>query len=282
MSEEGGPDERWVISYADLVTLLLGFFIILYSTAEVDVARFEQLRFAFAEAFNVDVRQGSNGESLFFEGGSGIVPGGPLSVIPDPNLELVRQRIERELDDSGFSLGTIVVARDENDIVIRLADHLLFPSASAELQPEAAELMQVVGEVLLTLPNEIRIEGHTDNVPVATAAYSTNWELSSGRATAVLRALLDVGVAPSRLHAAGYAEFHPVASNFTPEGRAQNRRADIVIISPPERLSVPVASGGASSSSATPEAVGEPAEPDASGAPATHEEPAIQEGTSVE
>jgi chemotaxis protein MotB len=229
---EGGNDERWVISYADLVTLLLGFFIILYSTAELDVARFEQLRFAFADAFNVEVREGSNGESPIFTGGSGLVAGGALSALPDPDLELIRERIAAELEESGFSVGTIFVAQQEDDVVIRLADHLLFPSASADLQEEAEALMRVVGEVLLTIPNEVRVEGHTDNVPVATATYPTNWELSSARATAVLRALLDVGVAPNRLRAAGYAEYRPVATNVTPEGRAQNRRADIVILAP--------------------------------------------------
>ncbi|MEZ4502206.1 MAG: OmpA family protein [Dehalococcoidia bacterium] len=248
MSDEGGGhDERWVISYADLVTLLLGFFIILYSTAELDVARFEQLRFAFADAFNVDVRQGQNGESPFFDGGSGIVSGGSIG-LPDPQLDLIKARVERELQDSGFALGTIVVGRQQDDIVIRLADHLLFPSASAELQPEARELMQVVADVLQTVPNAVRVEGHTDNVPVGTAAYPTNWELSSARATAVLRALVDAGVSPVRLSAAGYAEFRPVASNNTPEGRAQNRRADIVIISPQD--------GSSSSVPSTPDATG--------------------------
>jgi len=233
MSDEGGGhDERWVISYADLVTLLLGFFIILYSTAELDVSRFEQLRFAFADAFNVDVKQGQNGDSAFFQGGSGIVSGGALG-LPDPQLELIKNRVDRKLEESGFALGTIVVGRQQDDIVIRLADHLLFPSASAELQPEARDLMQVVADVLQTVPNAVRVEGHTDNVPVGTAAYPTNWELSSARATAVLRSLVDAGVAPTRLSAAGYAEFRPVASNATPEGRAQNRRADIVIISSP-------------------------------------------------
>ena len=251
MSEEGGHDERWVISYADLVTLLLGFFIILYSTAELNVTKFEQLRFAFAEAFNVDVKQGQNGESPFFDGGTGIVSGGSIG-LPDPQLDIIRNRVDRKLEESGFAIGTIVVGRQQDDIVIRLADHLLFPSASAELQPEARDLMRVVADVLQTVPNAVRVEGHTDNVPVGTTAYPTNWELSSARATAVLRSLVDAGVDPTRLSAAGYAEFRPVASNSTPEGRAQNRRADIVIISPPTAPTAPDPAATAAPQEGTP------------------------------
>jgi len=251
MSEEGGHDERWVISYADLVTLLLGFFIILYSTAELNVTKFEQLRFAFAEAFNVDVKQGQNGESPFFDGGTGIVSGGSIG-LPDPQLDIIRNRVDRKLEESGFAIGTIVVGRQQDDIVIRLADHLLFPSASAELQPEARDLMRVVADVLQTVPNAVRVEGHTDNVPVGTTAYPTNWELSSARATAVLRSLVDAGVDPTRLSAAGYAEFRPVASNSTPEGRAQNRRADIVIISPPTAPAAPDPAATAAPQEGTP------------------------------
>jgi chemotaxis protein MotB len=133
---------------------------------------------------------------------------------------------------------------DDDRIIIRLADNLVFPSASADVRPEALPLLAIVAEAVNQTDNEVRVEGHTDNIPLATDRYASNWELSSARATAVLRLLTDeFGVDPSRMHAAGYGEFRPVANNLTPEGRALNRRADIVLLYP--LVSLGVTSGGA-------------------------------------
>ena len=129
-----------------------------------------------------------------------------------------------------------MVTRDEENIIIRLADNLLFPSASASIREDALPLLDIVGSILEDLPNQIRVEGHTDNVPVGTERYPTNWELSSARATAVLRYLVEqTGLEAGRAFAAGFGEFRPETSNLTPEGRALNRRADIVVLYPPER-----------------------------------------------
>ena len=224
--------ERWVISYADLVTLLLGFFIILYATADVDITKFEVVSREIKRAFNVDVGNGSEGSPLF-AGGSGIAPS-PFSSSPiNRDLEMIREQVRRRSEERGMSTGEITVTRDQQNIIIRLADQLLFPSASATLRDNALPLLEVVGSVVTTLPNEIRVEGHTDNVPVGTERYPTNWELSSARATAVLRYLVEnAALPPGRAFAAGYGEFRPAAPNLTPEGRALNRRADIVLLYP--------------------------------------------------
>jgi chemotaxis protein MotB len=175
------------------------------------------------------------------KGGTGIVPGGNVTNFLDPDVQTIRDQLDKSLSEAGQPASSIAVTRVDRDVVIRLADHLLFPSASAQLQPAAIPLLSVVAEVIRTLPNQVRVEGHTDDVPVATDRYPTNWELSSARATSVLRYLVEQArIAPERLVAAGYAEFQPVAPNRTPEGRALNRRADIVLVTPsPQETAVP-------------------------------------------
>ncbi len=234
-AHEEHPDERWVISYADLVTLLFGFFIILYATADANEVKMEALARGLAEAFNVPVREGSAGGSLF-DGGTGIIPERNDARSLDLDLEMIQRIVQEESARAGL-LGQIQVTRESDSIVIRLADNLVFPSASADIRPEARALLAIVADALNTTPNQVRVEGHTDNVPLATERYPSNWELSSARATAVLRLLAEeLGVRPERLFAAGYAEFRPIADNRLPEGRALNRRADIVILYPPARI----------------------------------------------
>jgi chemotaxis protein MotB len=228
-------DERWVISYADLVTLLFGFFLLLYATADANVVKMEALSRGLAAAFHVPIKDAPGGGSIF-ESGTGIVPGNNDSSLIERDLEFIQQLVRERSIEKGV-LGQIVVNREEDRIVIRLADNLIFPSASADIRPEALPLLGIVAEALVQLDNEVRVEGHTDNVPVGTEKYPSNWELSSARATAVLRYLAEgAGVEPSRLFAAGYGEHRPIGANLTPEGRALNRRADIVVLYPPARI----------------------------------------------
>jgi len=238
---EAHPDERWVISYADLVTLLLGFFILLYATADANAAKFIKLSAGLAQAFNVPVKEGAVGGSIL-DGGSGLVPAGPQGKI-DLDLAAIRNVIQRESAVAGIS-GKILVSKDEDRITIRLADNLVFASASADVRDDAKPLLKIVADALKDNKNEIRIEGHTDNIPVVTERYPSNWELSSARATAVLRYLTEqLGVDARRISAAGYGPNKPIANNLTPEGRALNRRADVVILYPPAQISGPVTQG---------------------------------------
>ena len=227
-------DERWVISYADLVTLLLGFFILLYATADANTTKFEAVSKGLAQAFNVPVKTGVAGGQIL-DGGGSVVPSGPHGNI-DADLQAIRQVVQQQSNAAGLA-GKILVTKDKDKIVIRLADNLLFASASADVRADAKPLLGIVAEALKQTPNEVRVEGHTDNIPLVTEKYPSNWELSSARATAVLRYLTDqLNVAPARLFAAGYGEFRSIANNLTPEGRALNRRADIVILSPPAQI----------------------------------------------
>ncbi len=236
--EEAEADERWVISYADLVTLLFGFFILLYATADQNIAKFESLARGLSDAFNVPVNEGLDDGTPLFDGGTGIVPGGQdnREALIEDDLLFVRNFIEQRSIAEGL-VGKIVVSQETDGISIRLADNLIFPTASADLRPEALPLLDIAAAVVNELGREVRVEGHTDNVPVTTDRYPSNWELSSARATAVLRYVVDEGAAdPAMIFAAGYGEHRPVASNLTPEGRALNRRADLVILYPPVRF----------------------------------------------
>ncbi len=232
---EEHPDERWVISYADLVTLLLGFFILLYATTDQNLVKMNALSRGLASAFNVPIKEGGSGASLF-EGGTGIFPEvNDRSDLPF-DLEAIRRTIQKETEGVGME-GKIAVEKGQDRIILRLADNLVFPSASADIRPEALPILEVVAKALARNHNEVSIEGHTDSIPLATDRYPSNWELSSARATAVLRVLNErYGVDSKRLFAAGYGENRPIASNLTPEGRAVNRRADIVILYPPARI----------------------------------------------
>lgn len=242
-SHEEHPDERWVISYADLVTLLFGFFIILYATADANEVKMEALARGLAEAFNVSVREGSPGSSIF-DGGTGVIPDQNNARSLDLDLEMVQRLVAEELARAGL-VGQIAVTRDTDGIVIRLADNLAFPSASADIRPDALPLLRIVSRALHATDNEIRVEGHTDNIPLVTNRYPSNWELSSARATAVLRLLTEeLGVDPGRVFAAGYGEHRTIADNRTVEGRALNRRADIVILYPPARIAAGATSSG--------------------------------------
>jgi chemotaxis protein MotB len=132
-------------------------------------------------------------------------------------------------------IGKIQVRSSADGVTISLADDLLFASGNATLRPGSQDVLQRLAVLLGSLPNEVRVEGHTDNVPVNGGDFATNWELSTTRATTVLRYLTEeAGLDASRMSVAGYAETHPVGDNATPEGRALNRRADIVIVYPTE------------------------------------------------
>ena len=230
--------ERWVISYADLVTLLLGFFIIMYSTSRLDADKFKRFAFGLNTAFHVPLRDGAPGGSPVFVGGRGLLPGPINTGTIQRDLEAIQTAIDQRSQAAGVG-GQIIVTRQDDTIVIRLPNQLLFTSASADLRPEALALLDVAGSVIAEVPHQVRVEGHTDNVPVGTERYPTNWELSSARATAVLRYLTEhTRVASGRAFAAGFAEFRAVASNDIPEGRALNRRADIVLLYPDGSQSV--------------------------------------------
>jgi chemotaxis protein MotB len=217
--------ERWLVSYADFITLLFAFFVVLYASAQVDKKRVNRLSAAIENAFQ---------ELGTFSGSkrSGV------NAAPDPAQVLPIQTTEMQLLEQQLTAALAPeLARREVDIhhgpdglVVSLREVGFFDSVSAVMRPQASEAFHRIGLVLQWVPYRIRVEGHTDDVPIHNRRFASNWELSTARATEVTRLLIeDYNFDPRSLAAAGYAEFHPVAENSSPEGRSSNRRVDLVI-----------------------------------------------------
>jgi len=221
--------ERWLLTYSDLITLLLVFFILLYAMSSTDARKFNDLTGALRQAFN-------NGSfQLIQVGGSPGKTQKIAGIIPSKGT-LVKQLREEMLKLSkelGLSANVIQVGQSREGIVLTLAGNLLFYPGGADLKPDSYVLLGRIAGLVRTLPNRLRVEGNTDNQPSADPAYASSWELSSRRADAIAEYLGGPGgIAPARLAAEGLGQYHPVASNRTAEGRARNRRADIVILYP--------------------------------------------------
>ncbi len=213
--------ERWLLTYADLITLLLAFFIVMYSMSQVDNKKFGKV----TEALNSILRGGSSVLKHQLEQdktGHGLLKLG--------NLRLVQLNIEERFRQLGRQeeLQTEVT---ERGLVIHILESTLFDVSSAELQTRAMEVLDLVAEQVKDRPNHIRVEGHTDDRPIQTNVFPSNWELSSARATSVVRYLSDShGITPDRISALGYGEFRPVQPNNSVENRAKNRRVDVVVL----------------------------------------------------
>jgi chemotaxis protein MotB len=219
--------ERWIVSYADMLTLLFALFVVLYATSDANPNKLKQVKTSIDRAFSVGIKDGDNGQSAIFNSSGGLTEG--IDAIHSKNLVDLSKTLGDFEKKNGLQ-NKIQIRSDSTSITISLADNLLFDSGSADLKPGSQDVLSVVAEVLSTLPNELRIEGHTDNVPVNSVDYPTNWELSSARATRELRFLNGSGdFKADQLYAAAFADTKPVADNSTAEGRALNRRADIVI-----------------------------------------------------
>jgi chemotaxis protein MotB len=215
------PD-RWLVSYADFITLLFAFFVVLYSAAQVDRRRAAQVASAIQTAFH------QNG-SLPPPAANG---GSPQSQTTPPNSDEQQSALKKQIEQTlaaEISNGDVAVRTSPEGLVISLREVGFFDSGSAEIKASSAVAFAELAEILRKNGSDIRIEGHTDNVPIHNSKFSSNWDLSTARATATIRLLIRYKLDPERMSAAGYAEFHPVIDNDTPEGRANNRRVDIVV-----------------------------------------------------
>lgn len=221
-----GGHDRWLVSYADLVTLLLAFFTTLYTASTVDATKLGPLSSSLQRAFD-----GPAGASVVQPaGGPAIVP--PIGEVAPPvsALEHLRQQLDAALA-TAVAERRVEVIQDPRGIVVSMPEEAAFPVGSSDVTLAAQDLIRVIGDNVRGLPNTLRIEGHTDDVPIRTSRYRSNWELSTARASAVVAYMIQqVGVEPGRLAAAGYGEFHPRVANDSPSNRARNRRIDIVIL----------------------------------------------------
>ena len=221
--------ERWLLTYADLITLLVAFFIIMYGMSATDAVKFQSLAGSMQKAFNVDILQGQDSQGLNNQGGPNIVP---MSEQEKQDFQFITKEINAFSESQSIG-DELQVSANKEGVVISLSGNLLFNSGRTQLRLESRDTLNKVVDILTSIHNEVRIEGHTDNVPTNSTRYPTNWELSSERALTVVRYMIDFGgLEPKRFSAVGYGEFRPIANNGTPEGRARNRRVDILIIYP--------------------------------------------------
>ncbi|MFT3743020.1 MAG: OmpA family protein [Pyrinomonadaceae bacterium] len=198
--------DRWLVSYADLMTLLLAFFIVMYAASDKERAK-----------------QIVEGFSNMSSGGSGILPGNETE-------KTDRAKFEEALMANPVLMQKTKMRQTKDGLVISLSEAGFFAPGEAVIDTQADGVIATIAESVKAESANIRIEGHTDSTPISNAKYPSNWELSTARAASVLMRLTEKGIEPSRLSAAGYGGFQPVADNATPEGRAQNRRVDVVIL----------------------------------------------------
>lgn len=217
---DGGGGLRWLLTYADMITLLLAFFIILYATSKVDAKKYSGVVSSIRLAFGVPlpprpiVRVGDGGEHL--------LPFPDIVGLLAPQLSV---QLEKEI-----KTGSVEIERTEKGIVLRLQEGVLFGMGSAILSAEAKEILDKIAPLLLTIPNGIEVEGHTDTLPIRSSLFPGNWELSIGRATAVIRHLVEVHrFPPDRLAALGMADTRPLVPNDGTRGNPRNRRVELHI-----------------------------------------------------
>lgn len=219
---EGGPSmERWLLTYSDMITLLMIFFIMMYVISNVNMQKFQ----ALAAALRVALKGEPTG--MFTNAGPSLAPGEGSEAM---QLSQIEKELESYLKQKGLS-GLVTVREEERGLVISFQETVLFPRGSAELTPEAKRVIAQVGTILKRVPNYIRIEGHTCDLPINTPQFPSNWELSAARAITVLKELIATNqIPPNRLSATGYGEYRPRYPNDSEEHRRMNRRVDIVIL----------------------------------------------------
>jgi chemotaxis protein MotB len=236
--EPDAPLDRWVLSWADFLTLLFALFVVLYAISSINEEKYKSMSEALSQVFSGP--GGPKGANPALEGGSGFLEGGqslsdepavlvvPADVEETQQLQGLRAQFETDFSDQ-IQAGEVEVSGTDLWFAIELRSSLLFESGGAVPAIAADAILAQVADRLKGLDNPIHVEGFTDNEPIATEQYPSNWELSAARAAAVVRLLAMNGVDPRRMAAVGYGEYQPAYSNRTAEGRRLNRRIVIVV-----------------------------------------------------
>lgn len=216
--------ERWLVSYADFITLLFAFFTTMYAISTVDAQKMSKMVASMQVALHGDPMQPAAPVPL------------PQNGVPQPvvprldNLVALHQQLASRLEGQ-IAQGNVEIGVDARGLVVSIREAGSFPSGSADLSESVRALLAQVAAPLSELPHPVRIEGHTDDTPIRNSRFRSNWELSTARATQVIAYLQnDLGLSAARLSAAGYGEFHPRVPNTSAEARAENRRVDLVIL----------------------------------------------------
>lgn len=262
--EEHVNHEAWVIPYADMLTLLMALFLVLFAIGRTDIEKFKKLAESFNKEFGgpssqqiVTVGSSSSTGDAPLDGGNGVLansgtdkPGVQQTKPTDLQVEQARQAKEKADAQAAVDqlqtvqdaitqtaaqqgVGDKIAFRFEGRglVVTILNQAVLFKPGAAALQPDGQHVLDLVIDSLMQIPNDLAVEGHTDNRPISNAKFADNWELSTARATSVLRYMESKGIPAGRLSASGYGDTRPVGDNTTVEGQAANRRVEIVIVS---------------------------------------------------
>lgn len=228
---DGENHDRWLISYADLITLLFAFFVVMYAISVVNEGKYKVLSDALGSAF------GGNPQTP--QASSAVEPLPLSGIIARKRAEAARRERERmntlarELNASLAPLvasGKVRVVQTARGVSVEISESVLFAQGQATLGDDSRSTLGVVAGLLKNDPHAIEVEGHTDNLPIASPLFPSNWELSAVRASSVVRLFIDNGIAPARLTAVGHGENRPVASNEDEAGRARNRRVAVTIL----------------------------------------------------
>jgi chemotaxis protein MotB len=237
---EGAP--AWMATFSDMMTLLLTFFILLYSMSTINQEQFDNIRYSMAE-----ILQGESGSTIFselsYEGDSPINDPTPTEELSKIESEETEETAEERTDiaelyeevtdylaSNGLE-GEIGVREGEFGVFVNIQEQVLFDSGSADIKQEGQDTLARLTGLFAEFTNDIVVEGHTDNVPISNGQYATNWELSASRATSVLRFLVEnAGVAPTRIAAMAYGEYHPIVPNDSEANRQMNRRVELLIL----------------------------------------------------
>lgn len=241
--EEHENAERWLLSYADFMTLLMIFFVVMYSMSNVDAEKYKEV----AAGMNASMGGGSAVSIVSNNGGGS----GAISILPptpqiatssgtntenlteEQKLEAVKSNVDQYLENSDLS-DSVDTTVEERGLVLSFKDALLFDSGRVDLKTGQSEKLMEIGKILnqtLVSDSFIRVEGHTDNVPIKNSSYKSNWDLSVMRASNIAQLLISqAGIEPGRVSAVGYGEYRPKADNGTNDGKAANRRVDIIIM----------------------------------------------------
>lgn len=248
--------ERWMLTYLDLITLLMIFFVVLYSMSALDAQKFA----AVAESLNnalgggtpskIELSTNPAGPSLIQSGvtpsntnvpSSGTDATNTAATNSDSNtgqgsgaaekmsIDSIKAKLDKFAVDNGMQL-TLITTSEERGLVVSIQETLLFQSGSADITTGARDILSKISTILAAAPNQIKVEGHTDNLPINTAKFPSNWELSVIRSTNVVHILQNDGISPGRLSATGYGEYRPISPNDTEAGRGKNRRIDLLIL----------------------------------------------------
>jgi chemotaxis protein MotB len=248
--EEHVNHERWLVSYADFITLLFAFFVVMFSVSQVDKKELGRLVESLNRAFDlpggsthpiqgvettVGLGVGTAAIQIAAPRRQGREPGGKSEKRSGDSTALLRGSMEKLIEKLSLT-GKVVVHEDGRGLVITLSEASFFDPGSARVRTDVLPALRQIGELLKSEEVKVSVEGHTDNTPINTSEFPSNWELSTARATSIVSMMMnDLGYDPRMLSAAGFSEYKPIASNATPEGRAKNRRVDLVVIGTPRK-----------------------------------------------